>query len=67
MNKHDYRPIWQIWLLILILLSAAHTARAADEIVIKMATIAPSGSEWHQVLQEMGAEWQKSSLPQIRQ
>jgi TRAP-type C4-dicarboxylate transport system substrate-binding protein len=45
----------------LILLSAAHAARAADEIVIKMATIAPSGSEWHQVLQEMGAEWQKAS------
>ena len=61
MNKRDYRPVWQIWLLILILLSAAHTARAADEIVIKMATIAPSGSEWHQVLQEMGAEWQKAS------
>jgi TRAP-type transport system periplasmic protein len=60
-NKRDYRPVWQSWFLILILLSAAHTARAADEIVIKMATIAPSGSEWHQVLQEMGAEWQKAS------
>jgi len=60
-NKRDYRLIWQIWFLILILLSAAHSARAADEIVIKMATIAPSGSEWHQVLQEMGAAWQKAS------
>lgn len=61
MNKRDSRTCWQIWLLILIFLSAAHAARAADEIVIKMATIAPSGSEWHQVLQEMGAEWQKAS------
>jgi len=45
----------------LIILAAAHTSRAEDEVVIKMATIAPSGSEWHQVLQEMGVEWQKAS------
>jgi TRAP-type transport system periplasmic protein len=50
-----------IWIMLLILLGAAHTSRAADEVVIKMATIAPSGSEWHQVLQEMGAAWQKES------
>ena len=61
MNKRDYRACWQIWLLILIILSAAHAARAADEVIIKMATIAPSGSEWHQVLQEMGVEWQNAS------
>jgi len=45
----------------LILLSAARAAQAADEVIIKMATIAPSGSEWHQVLQEMGVEWQNAS------
>ena len=61
MNKRDYRKCWRIWLLILILLAAAHASWAADEVVIKMATIAPSGSEWHQVLQEMGAEWQRAS------
>ena len=26
-----------------------------------MATLAPQGSEWHKILQEMGAEWQKVS------
>ena len=36
---------------------AAH----AGPIVIKMATIAPEGSSWHQVLQEMGAEWKEVS------
>jgi TRAP-type C4-dicarboxylate transport system substrate-binding protein len=50
-----------VWLAVLITLAAAHTSRAADEVVIKMATLAPQGSEWHQVLQEMGATWQKAS------
>ncbi len=36
---------------------AAH----AGPIVIKMATIAPEGSSWHRVLQEMGEEWEKVS------
>jgi len=45
----------------LLLLPTAHVPQAADEVIIKMATIAPSGSEWHQVLQEMGVEWQNAS------
>ncbi|HOI95657.1 MAG TPA: TRAP transporter substrate-binding protein DctP [Syntrophobacter fumaroxidans] len=46
---------------VLIVLASAHLSWAADEIVVKMATLAPQGSEWHQVLQEMGAAWQKAS------
>jgi TRAP-type transport system periplasmic protein len=37
----------------------------AGEIVIKMATLAPQGSEWHKALQEMGAAWQKASHGQV--
>jgi len=55
-----------IWLAILMFLAAAHASRAADEMVIKMATIAPQGSEWHQVLQEMGAAWEKASRGQVQ-
>ena len=39
----------------------AFAAQAAGEIVIKVATLAPQGSEWYKILQEMGAEWQKVS------
>ena len=39
----------------------ASAARGAGEIVVKVATLAPQGSEYHKVLQEMGAEWQKVS------
>ncbi len=45
-------------LLFLFLFSAA--ARAGP-VVIKMATLAPEGSSWHRVLQEMGEEWRKVS------
>ena len=44
---------------------SALTAHAAGEIVIKVATLAPQGSEWHKVLLEMGAEWQKESNGRI--
>ena len=40
---------------------SALTAQAAGEIVLKVATLAPQGSQWYKILQEMGAEWQKVS------
>jgi TRAP-type C4-dicarboxylate transport system substrate-binding protein len=48
-----------------LLIITAFPARAAGEIVIKVATLAPQGSEWHKILQEMGAEWQKASNGKI--
>jgi TRAP-type C4-dicarboxylate transport system substrate-binding protein len=47
------------------LFSSSSSALAAGEIVIKVATLAPQGSEWHKILQEMGAEWQKASNGRI--
>jgi len=44
---------------------SALPARAAGEIVLKVATLAPQGSEWHKILQEMGDEWQKASSGKI--
>lgn len=54
---------WRVRLGILILLALGYgcPSWAKEEVVIKMATLAPQGSEWHQVLQEMGAAWQKVS------
>jgi len=49
-------------ILLLALLGAAiaHPAWAA-ETVVKMATLAPEGSSWYRVLQEMGEDWKKAS------
>jgi TRAP-type transport system periplasmic protein len=49
----------------LFLLIPVLTAWAGNEIVIKVATLAPQGSEWHRIIQEMGSEWQKISHGQI--
>jgi len=46
-------------------LISASTAQGAGEIVIKVATLAPQGSEYHKILQEMGAEWQKAANGRI--
>ena len=32
---------------------------AAQTVLIKMGTVAPDGSPWHQILQHMGQQWQK--------
>ncbi|MCX5896017.1 MAG: TRAP transporter substrate-binding protein DctP [Proteobacteria bacterium] len=65
MDRHTSRKYRRIWLLMLIILTAP-ASWAADEVVIKMATIAPQNSEWHQVLQEMGAEWEHASRGQVK-
>ena len=58
-NRSRTRVVFVLAVLLLVFISSA--ARAANEVVIKMATLVPQGSEWYQILQEMGAEWQKAS------
>ena len=47
-------------LLLAVALAAPGTARSAP-MIVKMATLAPEGSSWFRVLQEMGEEWRKAS------
>ena len=52
------------WAAAVVLLAAVGSAPIAAEsapTVIKMATLAPEGSSWFRVLQEMGEEWRKAS------
>ena len=39
---------------------------SAKKIVIKMATLAPEGTEWHGLLVELGQRWQKATKGDIR-
>ncbi len=48
------------FLLLLPMLSVS-VARAAGPTVIKMATLAPEGSSWYNVLQKMGEGWKKAT------
>src|SRR3972149_1441278 len=45
----------------LLFLSPCGVPAHAGPVVVKMATLAPEGSSWHRVLQEMGEEWKKVS------
>lgn len=46
---------------IALLLCAMIWPAAAQTLLIKMGTVAPEGSPWHQILQQMGQQWQKIS------
>jgi TRAP-type C4-dicarboxylate transport system substrate-binding protein len=53
-----------MWLMAVAIVAAAApmpAPRAAEPVVVKLATIAPKSSVWHSILQEMGDAWQKSS------
>jgi TRAP-type C4-dicarboxylate transport system substrate-binding protein len=50
---------------LLLLLSAASTAEA-QEVKIKLGTVAPQGSTWHTLLQEMGQRWAQVSNNQVQ-
>lgn len=43
----------------------ANSLAGQDKIVIKMATMAPTGSPWYEIIEEMGAKWAKASDGQI--
>lgn len=45
---------------------AAHVSAAEAEVVLKLGTLAPHGSTWHEILKEMGQRWGDASGGQVR-
>ena len=39
---------------------------AADEVTIKLGTLAPSGSTWHNLLKDMGEKWSTASGGKVK-
>src|SRR3954468_23674129 len=52
-------------LLAFLLLSLAAPA-GAQEVVIKLGTLAPNGSTWHTLLKEMGQKWEQASGGKVK-
>ncbi len=48
------------------LLAALAVPASAQEIVVKMATLAPTGSSWHQLLRELGERWAATSRGRVK-
>ncbi len=59
------RNRWILILPLIALCSAAGTAQAR-KVTIKLGTMAPDGSTWHQLLKQMAADWKKASDGQVR-
>lgn len=53
-------------LLLAALLAALATAVRADPVVIKLGTLAPQGSSWHELLKELGQRWEQASGGQVK-
>jgi len=51
-------------LVVLLLGAVAPPARA--EVTLKLATLAPSGSAWHDLLKELGQAWERASAGQVK-
>jgi TRAP-type C4-dicarboxylate transport system substrate-binding protein len=60
------RLIRKLNLLAQLLLSSFTNQALANDIVIKMGTIAPDGSPWHQILLDMGEKWRKISGGKVK-
>jgi TRAP-type C4-dicarboxylate transport system substrate-binding protein len=60
MNCSSSRRMVAVLLLAIAALAVPGVARPAP-MVVKMATLAPEGSSWFRVLQDMGEEWRKAS------
>ena len=44
----------------------AAPARAEGPVTLKLATLAPSGSAWHELLRELGQRWEEASGGQVK-
>jgi len=54
-----FRPT-PIALAVLLFAAALSSAQAEAPITIKMGTVAPDGSSWHQIFKEMGEKWRQA-------
>ena len=48
------------------LLAALSPAVRAEPVVIKLGTLAPQGSSWHEILKELGQRWEQASGGQVK-
>ncbi|UCG75683.1 MAG: TRAP transporter substrate-binding protein DctP [Gemmatimonadota bacterium] len=61
---------WFAWTSVLAVLclsiGATENASAQSRMRVKLATLAPDGSPWHRILEDMGHEWQEATAGRVR-
>jgi TRAP-type C4-dicarboxylate transport system substrate-binding protein len=53
-------------LVLAVLVAALAPAARAEPVIIKLGTLAPQGSSWHDILKEMGQRWEQVSGGQVK-
>src|SRR5690349_17699555 len=53
-------------LVLCLALAAQASTASAQEVVVKLGTLAPSGSTWHNLLKEMGERWAEASGGRVK-
>ena len=53
-------------LLVAAAIALAASTASAQEVVVKLGTLAPNGSTWHKLLQEMGEKWAQASGGKVK-
>lgn len=61
LNMFPRRALLLCFLMLLFLTTAAQA-----RVIVKMATLAPDGSVWDEILSDMGADWQKGTDGEVR-
>jgi len=65
MKKHVTLTALLVCLVVPWVVPPADSRESKDPIVVKLATLAPSGSPWHEWLKEMGVRWHQVSDGQV--
>jgi TRAP-type C4-dicarboxylate transport system substrate-binding protein len=66
MNLIYYRKSVFLLIMVSVALLMPGQIHPAKPLIVKMATLAPEGSPWHQVLQEIGEDWREISKNRVR-
>ncbi len=66
MQRKCFRASIPFSVILVFALALSAQSRAAKPVIVKMATLAPEGSPWHQVLQEIGEDWRELSKNEVR-
>jgi TRAP-type C4-dicarboxylate transport system substrate-binding protein len=53
-------------ILVAVLLTGLATSSRAEPVTIKLGTLAPQGSSWHDLLRELGQKWEEASGGQVK-
>jgi TRAP-type C4-dicarboxylate transport system substrate-binding protein len=56
----------KLLLVALVALAALAASPAHAQVTIKLGTLAPAGSTWHEILKEMGQRWEQASGGQVK-